>query len=106
MAKKHTLDAREEAEFRSFYKTGASTAAIAEKFGISPGTVRQMLRERNLDLPKPAAARNYARPSISQQIQVDQAALVRRTLGQAEERWISPADRFRAQGLTNHAPNR
>lgn len=103
MAKKHTLDAREEAEFRSFYKTGASTAAIAEKFGMCAATVRLLLRERGLDLPKPAAARNYARPSINQQ-QVNQVALARRTLRQEEERWISPADRFRAQGLTTHHP--
>jgi transposase len=87
MARKHTLNAKEDAEFRVFYKTGASTAAIAERFDMSTVVVRRLLRERGLDLPKPSTARNYARPSISQQLQVDQAALARRTLKQEEERW-------------------
>jgi hypothetical protein len=106
MAKKHILNAREEAEFRRFYKTGASTAAIAEKFRLNPGTVRRMLRERSLDFPKPSAARNYARPSIEQQISVNQSALASRTLKQEPEPWVSPADRFRAQGLTRYIPDR
>jgi transposase len=106
--KSRTLNAREDAEFRTYYKTGASVSAIADKFDMGTSTVRRLLSERNMDLPKPATARNYARPNASQQLRVSaqEAALSRRLAGEKEEKWLSPADRFRAQGLATYSPDR
>jgi transposase len=106
--KSRALNAKEEAEFRTYYKTGVSVSAIAAKFGMGISTVRRLLSERNMDLPKPAAARNYARPNASQQLRLSaqEAALSRRLTGEKEEKWLSPADRFRTQGLTTYNPDR
>lgn len=102
------LNARQEAEFRAFYKTGASVNAITRKFKMGDNTARRIMASLNLDLPAPSAARNQIPANSSQRITINaqEASLYQKQKGVEEAPRESIAARFRRQGLTVADPNR
>lgn len=103
-SRRKPLDAREAAEFRSYYKTSPSRMEIYRKYNIEKETLDQWLEQLNLEPPKPTNARS----SISTPLAVTpERGLYRRLREGAEcEPRVSIAARFRAQGLATCNPDR
>jgi transposase len=96
------LNAREQAEFRTYYKTQPNQKAIFAKYQIGRKTLQTWLKQMNLD-PTPASARPQTtnRPANSDhcRVQLFRDESITRPGG-------SIADRFRAQGLATIHPDR
>lgn len=96
------LDAKEEAEFRSYYKTSPGRVEIYKKYKIKKSTLAQWLEQLNLDWPKPVNARSRVSAPLTV---VSERRLYERLRKDAEkEPHVSIADRFRAQGLATYRP--
>jgi hypothetical protein len=102
------LDAREGAEFRAFYQTGASVAALGKKFNLSRITVRRILRDFKLDLPPRAANKNHIRHNSFNDMAANtqEILLYKQRKGADERPRESIAARFRREGLASADPHR
>lgn len=101
-SRRRPLDAREIAEFTTYYKTSPSRTEIYCKYNIEKETLTQWLEQLNLDPPKPANARS----SISAPLAITPEDDLYRRLRKGEEKEPrrSIADRFRPQGLATYTP--
>jgi transposase-like protein len=96
------LNAKEQAEFRTYYKTMPSQKAIFAKYQISAKTLRTWLAQMNLDpIPPRARPQTTNRPADSQW-----CATQTHPTGLITQLGSSIADRFRAQGLATIHPDR
>jgi transposase len=99
------LDAREQAEFRTYYKTMPSQKSIFSKYGIGAKTLRSWLAQMDLEaVPARARPQSTRRPKSDHSWQQERA-LAQRLQGQEESR-MSIADKFRQQGLVKVNPYR
>jgi transposase len=101
-SRRRPLNARETAEFLTYYKTSPSRTEIYRKYNIEKWTLEQWLQQLNLEPPKPANARS----SISKPLAVVPERGLYQRIKKEEEPRRSIADRFRAQGLATYNPDR
>jgi transposase len=99
------LDAREQAEFRTYYKTMPSQKDIFKKYGIGVKTLRSWLAQMDLEAtPAQARPQTTRRPAADHSWQQERA-LASRLQGDDEPK-VSIADKFRLQGLATANPYR
>lgn len=103
-SRRRPLDAREIAEFATYYRTSPSRTQIYRKYNIEKKTLEEWLFQLNLDPPKP----DNARSSISKELAIPpEHKLYEKLSGKTtEEPRRSIADRFRSLGLATFTPDR
>jgi hypothetical protein len=103
-SRRRPLTTPEAAEFRAYYKTSPSRTEIYSKYNIETETLNQWLEQLELEPPK----LDNARSSISKSLAITPERGLYRRLREdkVDELWVSPADRFRAQGLATYNPDR